>query len=766
MRFPLLVVYVVLLAATVPRARGDVYLFDLGTDDSALRPGFTRVTPATAFSEQRGFGWTSAEGITASHKAWSEPMENRSRGTSEPPPIYTNELTEDTLIGEKESEFVATVRPGPYRVYLLCGVSNGHRNQLFDFTVGTGKAEARILVEGPYRYEKRVLEAACPDGRLSLRFVPRSRWLVSAILVWSPEEEARVQREIIAPLEQEVYLLPPAEWEKWKEEPHVDNVPMPAFAEAERARGYVVHHRHYLEPVWPNTVPLAHAIDPELRAFASLGEYEPITFTVYPLKPFRACTVQVSNLTKGRDVIPSAAVDVRQVRYMLCRPNYTVLHVYRRNPDVLEHFDALDLEPNVNQRFWLTVHVPDDAAPGTYTGRVAFKPADAPPAQSPVTLRVLPIRLQEDPDTIYGIYYRHPYDSMSGAPDDVSREHFREKAELEAEDMVAHGTRNVTLDAWSPPERDGKFDFNLDRLQAKFDLWNKHGFRGPVVMAINTEGVYHKYMNEGYGSHMRDVKDPPQEFCDEMTRMVAALEAERNRRGWPEFLYYPVDEPSVAPESINFMSKVLQACRAAGVRTYLTADPTNEGFAPLKPYVDVWCTQPFLPDRDTVLKDSAARGVEYWCYPNHVNGENDHTPVPGARMTYGFGFWRSGFRTLIPWIYQWSVGNPFNYLDGSMMDFFNRSEPDGTPIPVAMWEAYREGYDDYRYVYTLQQLIEKARASNKPAAMKAADEAQKQLQFVWDSIQVQPKYKYDDLWAPEEFDVYRWIIASEILKLQ
>ena len=48
----------------------------------------------------------------------------------------------------------------------------------------------------------------------------------------------------------------------------------------------------------------------------------------------------------------------------------------------------------------------------------------------------------------------------------------------------------------------------------------------------------------------------------------------------------------------------------------------------------------------------------------------------------------------------------------------------------------------------------------------AADEAARELSFVWDAVRVQPKYKYDDLWPAAEFDVYRWIIARAILKLQ
>ena len=107
-----------------------------------------------------------------------------------------------------------------------------------------------------------------------------------------------------------------------------------------------------------------------------------------------------------------------------------------------------------------------------------------------------------------------------------------------------------------------------------------------------------------------------------------------------------------------------------------------------------------------------------------------------------------------------------NYLDGSIMDFFNRHEPDGTPMPVTLWEAYREGYDDYRYIYTLEQLIAAARQSARPAARTAAARAQTELQSVWAAIRVQPKYQDTGLWAPEEFDVYRWMIARQILAIQ
>jgi hypothetical protein len=257
---------------------------------------------------------------------------------------------------------------------------------------------------------------------------------------------------------------------------------------------------------------------------------------------------------------------------------------------------------------------------------------------------------------------------------------------------------------------------------------------------------------------------PPDAFFDELTEMVRAIEAEARRRQWPELLYYPVDEPSTSSDSVAFMARVMAAIKKVPVvRTYVTADPEHEQFAPMRPYIDVWCCQPFSLGREAVLADMKTRKVEYWCYPNHISGENDHTPTLGARMTYGFGFWQSGYRALIPWIYQADIGDPWNYLDGSAQDFFNRTADDGTPIPVTLWEAYREGIDDHRYLYTLENTIGRAEAAG---LKEAAAQARAVIGRLNTSIAVQPKYKNDGLWSAEAFDAWRWALAEQIIALQ
>jgi hypothetical protein len=756
-----------LLILALGVAEAAIYRFDLGSDKSAVQQDFTKVTPDSKFDSATA-GWAHKDKLEARDKAYTG-FQDSSRGKV-PPPVWTTPLSQDAIVSAQPAEFVARVEPGQYHAWIVCGTSHPYRSQVFDFDVVSGESASPVLFENNYQYRDAFLNVDAANGEAHVKLVPRSLWVVAGIVLWQEGDEAQVREQIIKPEREVVDNMPPEEFAKWALVPRVaDDTPWPQVAPADSARAYLVHHRHWAEVVYPHTVPIAQEINPTLRAFATPGEYEPLTFTVYPFRDFAGAQVEVSDLKSTTTVIPAGSVEIRRARYMRARPNYTVLMQYRWVPDPLMPYDPNEpLTAKRNARFWLTVRIPEDAKPGMYKGAVTVTPAGSTPHRVPVVLRVLPIKLQEDPSKIYGIYYRDPLDDWNNAKDEVSKAFYLRKAEWEMQDLVAHGTRNVTTSLWAAPEKEGepgKFTFNFDLFQMKVDRWRKYGFKFPLVVGVNAGGIYRKYMKEDLGSHISQAKPPPPEYGQELTRMCQAIEAERVKRGWPDFVYYPIDEPSTAPSAIAFMIETLKAVRAAGVKTYVTADPTIEGFAPLKPYIDVWCTQPFLPLREEILKDKAQRQVDYWCYPNHVNGENDHTTVNGARMTYGFGFWRSGFTTLIPWIYRSDNGNPWNYLDGTYSDFFNRCADDGRPIPVAMWEAYREGYDDYRYVHTLREMIAAARKQGGKAG-RVADEAQTDLESVWKAVRVQPKYKWDDLWEPRETDVYRWMVANAILKLQ
>ena len=69
------------------------------------------------------------------------------------------------------------------------------------------------------------------------------------------------------------------------------------------------------------------------------------------------------------------------------------------------------------------------------------------------------------------MYYRHPLDNAGRASDEVSKAFYERQAELEHEDMVAHGMHNIVLSAWCPPENEaGQYEADWTLPQAKLDL--------------------------------------------------------------------------------------------------------------------------------------------------------------------------------------------------------------------------------------------------------------------------------------------------------
>lgn len=742
-----------LIAGTVA---ADSLKFDFGPGDSPLREGFAASSPALV--------WQDAQPEAKANPIRREWTYNESSGRNNPPPNYSNELTCDHLQSAAAATLSIQVPDGDYRVWLLCGAAGGSAAQVWDIAVDSGLDTATATFAGGYEVRRLLLRAQARNGRVDLRFTTRSRWLVNALVLVPEAEWEATRADLLAPLETEVFLLPPDVLKDWRETPPPRTGEEPAWTEEEKERGLVVHRRPYLEVVWPDTWPRRQDIDQPVRAFAARNEYEPLTFTLFPLRDFAAVDVRVAPfVADSGQSLPAEGLDLRFVRYLHVRPNYQTYHRYYRAPDVLMPWEPQPLVKGENLRLWLTVQPGTAAKDDIYRSTAEIIADGKTVARVPLVFRVLPIHLQKDHSLVYGIYYHHPYRQIDSAPDTFSRHWWQRKAELEHADMAAHGNNTLVL-GLGGRFVGGRWVFAFDQLERNLDLYRSAGFHQPVICSFPFGSLYAKYLKKGMGSHLRLVEMPPPEFFAELTEMVRQIETEARRRQWPELLYYPVDEPSTSAASVQFMTEVMRAIKLVpGVRTYVTADPAHAEFAPLMPHVDVWCCQPFSIPREELLADMAKRQVEYWCYPNHVAGENDHTTVAGARMTYGFGFWRSGFRALTPWIYQSISGDQWNYLDSTSMDFFNRTADDAAPIPVTLWEAYREGIDDGRYVTTLQRTIARAREAG---LAELADAAQADLDLVWNAIRVQEKYKTDGLWDPEAFDVYRWLIASRIIDLQ
>ncbi len=805
----------VLNAADAPKAERPLLmplLFDFGTKSSPVAEGFTAVTPDSAWSPDAGFGWLDKPALTAVEKADITKVKIQKRTITVPYtsdsfesfPVSLNALSQDHISGTANANFRVAAPKGAYKVWILLGSPGGggtsrpNRYFVWDTRIACGKAECSATFPGEVEARMLTMDVVS-DGTLDFTISTRSRWILNGMAIVPAAQWDSVKREKLARYEQDIYLLPEEQWAKWTRTQHEEKNPMPEFTREELDRGLVTYTRNYISNIWPNSAPLRSEIDAPVRAFATPGEYEPLNFAILPLRDLKDVHVKFSDLqSKEGQRINASSIDTRFVKYMWTRPNWNVLYTTYRAPDVLMPMVPNDLTKGENFRVWATVRVGEFTPAGIYTGRAEIFSGDKKLHELPVALRVLPINLVKDNGINYGMYYRHPLIDMSRANDSFSREWFRGKAGKEIHDMAEHGINGIVLYLTGKKTADGNFEPDFENLATVIELGRSAGFGDrpmPLQLSSPVAIYFDKLGLPQPGKNGRGIAMPPQAYFDDITKLIARIEAERKQRQWPEFLYYPLDEPEPisSPDVVPFVTRLMEAIRKVpGARTFITGDPINERggppWDPVYPFINVWCNQPFKPDCETIQAGAKARpGVEYWCYPNHVCCESDHTRVIGARMTYGFGFWRSGYRGLIPWGYQANEGNPWNYLDGAHSDMFVRTADDGSPIPVVMWEAFREGIDDMRYITTLEHWIERARAAGRDDLAKAGRD---DLDFVWKSIKVQEKYKDDGVWPnkhintnkppvtpvggrldngmwdPPTFDTMRWLIASRIIEIQ
>ena len=543
----------------------------------------------------------------------------------------------------------------------------------------------------------------------------------------------------------------------YKEVPFVETAPAPELTAEEKARGYLLFQRPIMDPVYPNTHPLPHERLTSLSAFTTPGEFEPVTFSVYPVRDLTDLAVNVSALSGPGGEIPAANLDVRLLTYWnIGYPRYTSRTTYRRTPELLEKVDSHSAPAKECQRWWITIKAPEDAKPGLYKGTVAITDNGFPQGvQIPVALRVLPFRLKKDPAKHYSVYY-----TIGNKVQFKDRDEAFIKRALgnEYKAMVDLGIDACpTLYLLVDPKEDKLI---INRVE-EFERMLKAGMKGPIPLAGGNaiSAIYRATTPDGKrGSHWRISKMPPPEFYAKVTKMFRALEQERKAKGWPELICCPLDE--VDSSRKDFGAKTYQAVRDGGIRTYITKNPVAADAADYRAAVDIWCSQPFsVPYEKIIAQDR----YEYWSYPNHNAGEVKDRRVmcKGGRMTYGFGFWRSGYTTLIPWHWAWTPrDDQFDYLRGRRSGCGQRLDDEGEVIPAVYWQCFREGRDDARYIYTLQQAIWERQGTKNGDCQRAVVTGKALLQQTWNDIEVQEKYLATNMWPSDEFNARRWRLAQ------
>lgn len=492
------------------------------------------------------------------------------------------------------------------------------------------------------------------------------------------------------------------------------------FELAESKKGYRLAPWLPLDDLDPNAPPPSWPERLALDAFATPGEYEPVSFVIYADKPLMGVRVEASDLRGPAGKIPSDAVDLRYV--MRCPHR----KFYWRPAELCELVSRFLLdEPFVHmpartfRQVYAMVRVPDDAKPGTYAGVWRIKPEDTPPSEVRVALEVLPFRLDPPGGRQFGMYYR-----FRDFEKDI------ERMELEMADIREHGANTLKPNIGIEYVSDGD-DIRVsdERLLAGLRLMRKHGFLGSLPVGTGLRRL------AGMCGVGPDKDNPPAKRARFEQAGLAGLKriVEIDKR-FPQFELVATHMDEVLTKTrlptYVFLTELVR--RVPDLRIYITMHnrPDAKTVALTKvldPYVDIRSYNGHQMEAwleaghsfDDLADELKAAGDVAWTYHN-IRGSFF---VPEwTRLVNGYWLWMSPIRCHVPWMYQHTKVNPLDDTDGPRtrghdFGYAVTSPEDGkTPIPTRHWEAYREGIDDLRYVATLERLLADAEKLHTPSA--------------------------------------------------
>ncbi len=512
----------------------------------------------------------------------------------------------------------------------------------------------------------------------------------------------------------------------------------------------------------------------KLQVMACRGEYEPASFIVETQRRLREVRVEVGTLQSASGAIAASAVDVRVVAPCFRRitdwpgsVNWVLLHdpdllVIRRKAQPEERFagtsavtqaytktmyftrepvDTPTLQPahiHRRQQFWLTVHVPENASADIYRAPVKIIPKNAPAQELTLELTVPDFDLLP-PKFEYSVYYPTWIEGGSLKPDNPQKYAVVSEQQYlsELRNMVEHGCTNPTIYGGPVLNEDGKLDYSL--VERILDLREQAGMRGgalyllgggPVIIAARPltpeerEGnvrwmreivtwarqrgysdVYVMGMDEATGEKVRAQRDSLSSIHEGGGGVFVA-----NYGGFYELVGDLLDLP-ILLHPVHIELDKLAMMPAATFLDYpesvqQASDPGHL----------------LQPRYQEIIRGVHDNGFKIYTYMDLLSG---YTLPEQQRRLRGIGLWKTGLDGTMTWAYthitqaRHSEPGPLHW--SAIFSFVLRA--DEAPLDTLSWEAYREGYDDARYLATLQDALQQAKNAGRHPDLAADTEA-------------------------------------------
>jgi hypothetical protein len=477
----------------------------------------------------------------------------------------------------------------------------------------------------------------------------------------------------------------------------------------------------------PNTNPVPAKPSRSLTGFGCRGIYVPYSFALRSGKEMQDIVFTVSDLKSGKNRIPASQADIR-VASALYLPwgessrllNAILLHdpefvvpiskeEGNKFKDIKYGSDADKLQPvtipaGTTRQFYLLVKVPDKATTGMYEGTVTGRADDGTVVTWSLALEVLPFDLEPTPYA-YSAFCRSWVRGEEQKKSQGIHGWYKTHAQMEAEyiNMGQHGLNTLNLyDGTVVRADDEKLRtaypepvpanaWNFSELDIRLAAAKRAGLtRTPFVWLGH--GV-------GFGGSDDDVKF--------INQYVPAINQFCRSKGYPLPAYFGPDEAH--GERLIGLKRGYEAVNKAG------------GIATSACYSDYFnalgtaMTLPILfggvssPSTEKIVRATQAAGSEVWIY--NTPASNMLASPSVYRRRYGLSMWKNGENGATPWAY--GDMETYNLAKLGRTAFcFTFPTWNGKPIDTIIYEAYREGIYDTRYMATLEKYLNQAKKNN------------------------------------------------------
>lgn len=204
----------------------------------------------------------------------------------------------------------------------------------------------------------------------------------------------------------------------------IDYVETKTIKRADYPNNYVVYKKSLLEKVYQNMIPSSSEIGRNISLFEVAGNYEPASFAVYAFEDLRNVTINVTDLVGNGKIINSGNITINKVEYLDRRWVYAFSSEYGLQPWYLRNVSVFDVVANKSQQVWLNIYIPDNTAPGNYSGTITISGANMLTTVLNLSIEVFSLKLEEPSIVSHTMHDPYTPVGIDVFPPEVALENF------------------------------------------------------------------------------------------------------------------------------------------------------------------------------------------------------------------------------------------------------------------------------------------------------------------------------------------------------